>query len=252
MSFFTNWVWLGAALLALFGIQQLVLVELQWLCHLLLGRRQSGILLNQIVLLPGVVVHELSHWVMAKLLQVPTFGITLLPTRSPNGDWILGTVRTARTHFVNRALIGAAPLLTGGLLLFAIGQWALHLQSLGQAFLAGDLLSLSQALRQQPYTADGLFWLYLVFAIGNTMLPSASDREAWLPLAALLLLLAIAIYLLGLGDWVWLSAAQLGHQLGAIFASALSLCVLLDVILLLPLAGLVAVLQWLVPEPAVF
>ena len=54
---------------------------------------------------------------------------------------------------------------------------------------------------------DFLLWFYLAFAVSSTMLPSASDRRAWLPLglvAALLLGISLAA---GAGPWLLANAA---------------------------------------------
>jgi len=46
---------------------------------------------------------------------------------------------------------------------------------------------------------DVWIWAYLVFAIGNTMLPSKSDTHAWPALVGILVLLTIVILLVGGG-----------------------------------------------------
>jgi len=68
-----------------------------------------------------------------------------------------------------------------------------------------------------PQMKDFPLWFYLIFTISSTMLPSASDRHAWLPLGlATIAVVALAI-LAGAGQWMLLHLAPL---LGAFLNSA--------------------------------
>ena len=63
------------------------------------------------IFLPGVFLHELSHFIMAKLLGVRTGRFSLLPQSLPDGRLQLGYVETTRSDIVRDSLIGAAPLI---------------------------------------------------------------------------------------------------------------------------------------------
>ena len=63
---------------------------------------------------PGVLLHELSHFVMARLLRVRTGRFSLLPSLMEDGKLRLGFVETDETDLLREALIGTAPLITGG------------------------------------------------------------------------------------------------------------------------------------------
>jgi hypothetical protein len=58
------------------------------------------------------------------------------------------------------------------------------------------------ALREVPLVPDFWLWLYLAFTISSTMMPSASDRQAWLPVGVLILLLVPTAVLAGAGPWM--------------------------------------------------
>lgn len=77
------------------------------------------------------------------------------------------------------SLIGLAPLIFGSIAVLLIGQFRLELGQLGQALLSGDVQIIGQALANTLAVPDVWLWLYLLFAISNAMLPSASDRAAW-------------------------------------------------------------------------
>ena len=66
-----------------------------------------------IIFLPGVFLHESSHFVMAKILRVPTGDFSIFPQSLPDGRLQLGYVETARSDIVRNSLIGAAPLIIG-------------------------------------------------------------------------------------------------------------------------------------------
>src|SRR5919204_925720 len=128
-----------------------------------------------LLLLPGVILHEGSHWVVANLIGVRTGKVSLGLARSRGKQFSLGSVNVERTDSFRESLIGVAP--------FVVGLGAIILIA-GYGF---DLwpdsgLSLNQMLdRVLSTTNDWLTWLdlYLIFAVSTAMIPSESDREPW-------------------------------------------------------------------------
>jgi hypothetical protein len=82
---------------------------------------------------------------------------------------------------------------------------------------------------------DAWLWLYLLFAVSNSMLPSASDRRAWLPVLAVMAIVAGVLVYAGFSS-VLLNVAT-GPLEAAIraLASAFTITVILDVFCLPPL-----------------
>ena len=194
------------ALLVLIGpvlfAQRVLHGELQAVLLILTRSESATISIFSLLFIPGVLLHELSHFSMAKLLRVRTARFSLLPEVLPGGKLQLGFVETERTDLVRDALIGVAPLLTGGLVLAYLGLNRLGLGSLGLAFAARDWPAFREALRQLPEQADFWIWFYLAFSVATTMLPSDSDRGAWLPLLLWAALVAGAAVLAGAGPWM--------------------------------------------------
>ena len=49
---------------------------------------------------------------------------------------------------------------------------------------------------------DFPLWFYITFAVSSTMLPSQSDRHAWLPLGVTIAVLIALAILAGIGPWM--------------------------------------------------
>lgn len=200
--------WLLLLLGPLFLLQRKLHYELQGLLLILTRRADISLILFSVLFLPGVVLHEGSHYLMARLLGVRTGRISLLPQAVRGGKLRLGYVETASVDFVRDALIGAAPLLVGGLVTAYIGIVRLGLLPLGRDLLGGQPGLFFQALALLPAQTDFWLWFYLVFVTSSMMMPSAADRRAWLPVllsAAALAGLALSTLALVAGGGPWLA-----------------------------------------------
>jgi hypothetical protein len=132
-------------------------------------------------MLPGVFVHEGSHWLAAMLLGVRTGKFSLIPERTPDAGLRLGFVETEHVDPLRESLIGAAPLIAGSALIILVGYDRLGAGPVGAALGRGDVLAAAQAAQAMMRAPDFWLWLYFIFAVSNSMLPSASDRRAWWP-----------------------------------------------------------------------
>ncbi len=127
-----------------------------------------------LLLLPGVLLHEFSHWLVANLLGVRTGKVSIgLGKMRGSKHFSLGSVTVERTDPLRESLIGVAPFIFGLLAIwllmgFGFGLWA-----------PNDPLLVVETVWAS--IGDPLTWLalYLVFAVSTSMIPSASDREPW-------------------------------------------------------------------------
>lgn len=198
--------WLAAALALLLLAERWIHRHLQGFMLLLTGDREMAVVLYALPLLPGIVIHELSHALAALLLGVQVGRISIRPKRA--GQRIqLGFVPVERTDAVRASLIGLAPLLTGSAAILLIGYQALDLGAVGAALAAGDWASLTGGMQAAMGATNFWLWVYLIFAIGNTMLPSRADRQSWPPVLLFLLLIGVLVGVTGLGQQVVESAA---------------------------------------------
>src|SRR3972149_1644635 len=107
--------WLLLVLGPLIFVQRKLHRESQAVFLLLTRHKEISLALFSLLFFPGVLLHEMSHYITARLLGVKTGRFSLLPTPLPDGRLRLGFVEAESVDFVRDALIGAAPLLTGGL-----------------------------------------------------------------------------------------------------------------------------------------
>ena len=199
---FGNWtplIWLAATLAPLFFMKRWINRHVQGLGLLLVGDNEAAMFLYFVLLLPGILIHELSHWLAAKLLGVRTGKISLWPSKARGNQMRLGSVRVARTDPFRSSLIGVAPLVSGCLAILIIGHLILGLGDLGEVLLNGEWGPVWESLVAYLRAPDFWLWLYLIFAVSNAMLPSETDREPWRPVLLFVGLAALFVYLTG---WV--------------------------------------------------
>ncbi|MEZ4860517.1 MAG: hypothetical protein R3C14_04395 [Caldilineaceae bacterium] len=150
-----------------------------------------------LLLLPGVIIHEAAHWGAARLLGLKTGKFRVWPKKQ--GKQIgMGSVSVQRGSLWQDSIVGLAPLVLGSVLIAWIGQQIFAAEQLSAALGAqqwAESLWIFRSAFKQP---DGVVWAYLLFAIGNAMMPSASDREPLLPLIFYSLLALILYVILGL------------------------------------------------------
>ena len=171
---------------------------------------------------------------MAKILRVQTGKTSLIPKSLSDGRLQMGYVETAQTDIVRDSLIGLAPLIAGSLFIAYAGLNRLGLTTLLAVLANGQTELFWAGLKLLPQVNDFFLWFYLAFAVSSTMLPSESDRHAWLPLGLWTTgLLALAIFA-GAGAWMLENIAPLLNNFFGSVATLFGLSAALHVILLLP------------------
>jgi hypothetical protein len=159
----------------LYILSRLVLRGIVRIIVVITKRRRVGLYILSLILLPGTLIHEFSHWIFATILLVKTGKMSLWPKIEPQGIR-LGSLEIAQTDIIRRTIVGFAPFLLGTALILILVHIAI--QS-GQDYL---LL---------------IFVGYAVFQIGNTMFSSKKDLEGTGIFLVLLFAILIAAYLLG-------------------------------------------------------
>ena len=174
--------WLVASLVLLILLSGWLNQHVQGFLLLLINNADAAMYVSFLVLLPGIVLHEISHWTAAQLLGVHTKGISIMPRRGRGKRIYYGSVKIVPADPLRNSLIGLAPLISGSLAVLACA-------SLGLGIMPLSAPSSLEELWRYLWAPNALIWLYLIFAISNAMLPSQSDREPWLPVLLFLGLL---------------------------------------------------------------
>ena len=228
---FTGLLWFVLTLLPLVFLQRLLHREIQAVFLILSRSQRFTITVFSIIFLPGVLLHELSHYCMAVLLGVRAARFSLIPQVLDDGRLQLGYVETVKTDFARDSLVGAAPLIVGGGVVALIALVPLNLQPLWDVLRNGQLNLFWFGLTGLLTIKDFPFWFYITFAVSSTMLPSQSDRHAWLPLGVTIAILIVLAILAGIGPWMltylapplnsFLSAAAIIFGLSAVVHAVL-------------------------------
>ncbi len=172
----TYFILLIAEVLSLFVLSRFLSRALSELIYRLTHSHKIVIYSLAALFLPGTVIHEAAHVLVANLLLVPTGKVEFLPVSE--GEVVkLGSAEVAQTDFIRRALIGFAPVLVGVMLLII------------------TLYFLSQS------SASLSFWVNLLLLIGlfevsNTMFSSKKDLEGTVEVVALIIAIIIGLFFL--------------------------------------------------------
>ncbi len=230
--------WLLLLLGPLLFVQRIVHRETQAIFLLITRRGDLTLALFSLLFFPGVLLHETSHYFVARLLLVRTGRFSLLPQPIGNGRLQLGYVETAASDWLRDALIGAAPLFAGGLFVAYAGVVRLGLPSIWDAMITYGPKFTPDLLRHLYAVPDFWLWIYLTFAISSTMLPSTSDRRAWLPLTIAIGLLLGLSWAVGAGPWLLTHLAPRFNRVLQSLVVVFGISLAIHLVLLLPLWGL--------------
>lgn len=178
-------------LLLLFMLSKILTVSLSALSYRIIKSKKAMVYLLALIFFPGTLIHELSHFIMAFLLRVPTGNMHLLPILE--GKSIkMGSVQVARTGFLRSIIIGVAPFLTGSLLIIAV------------------LSSIRSSYQHLPFWILILL-IYGLFVIGNTMFASKKDLEGAFTLVLLLSFVFLLLSLFGVDMHLLIREATSPH-----------------------------------------
>jgi hypothetical protein len=225
--------WVAIALPILFLLQKWIHRHLHGLAFLITGNKNWAVILYAIILFPGVVIHELSHWIVANLLGVRTGSLSVLPKIKDNGKIQLGYVeyyKSSQVGPIRESLIGSAPLVTGTTVVLLMAYQVFDITNLSSAVQAGDVEQLAESLSTLFATADFLLWLYLIFAVSNAMMPSKSDRRAWPAFTLIMIVVAVVLYAIGVGDALLNNLSDLSSTVFGYLGLAFSMAIGVDLI----------------------
>ena len=148
---------LVAEILALFFLSRVLTISLSIVLQLLHFHQKLIVFFIAIIFFPGTLIHELSHWLMAKLLLVRTGKVSLFPQLIGNSI-TMGSVIIEKTDTIRSFMVGVAPLMTGIGIIFLTFYFLLPF--------INNLTNFEIAL-----------FIYCIFVVSNSMFSSAKDLE---------------------------------------------------------------------------
>lgn len=208
----------------------------------IIGLRVSGdmnvaIMAYYLLMFPGIVLHELSHFLMALLLGLKVGKFALGPKKRRNAVE-LGSVTVSSGGSLRDSLVGLAPFISGTAVLLLISYLVFDVGALGQAWAQGGWEAVLRGVEDLRRVPDVWLWAYVIFVVSNSMTPSPSDRQPWMMAGIYLGIMLLIVWLLGV-------LPMLADALHAQVAGALQVLTL-GFLFTLAVNGVIALVLWAV------
>lgn len=190
---FLPWLGLAAVVWPLLQIQRYIHRHLFGVGFIISKQRGLATLLFYLALGPGVILHEISRYLVAGMFRIIPTGISFFPEEQQDGTFDLGFVQFGLIiNPVYRAIIDLVPLSVGIVAVIAIGGWALGWTDFISSIRTMDIYVIGPAAQTLFSKPDFVLWSYILFGITNTMMPSRKEaRGLWLPIALLVAFLGV-------------------------------------------------------------
>lgn len=165
------------ALIPLIGLERWIARHLQGVFLLLFRSPDVALVLYSMVMLPGTVLRHVSQLLAATLLGIRTRRISFIPELKSDGTSRLGFLETDMLDIPREMVIGATPLIAGATAIVFISYQFLEISTIINALDHNDLGSATKSILQiWRIPRDAWLWLYIIFAVSNSMIPT---RNHW-------------------------------------------------------------------------
>jgi hypothetical protein len=145
---------------------------------LLTKNLQTTTVLFYTLFLPGVILYEVVYWLAAGILNVRAERAIQWPEGTAIAELRLSFIKLAKnTGAFRLALIAIAPFVVGGLTVYFVANNVLNVDEAAAILQAQGIRGLGDAIGRIFSAPDIFLWIYLLFAVGNTMMPRWSDLK---------------------------------------------------------------------------
>lgn len=208
MELLTPWFTFVVILIPAIALERWIHQHLYGVGWLITQDKQQATILYYLILLPGIALHEFTQWLYAGVANLRTSKIKVWPKPQKNGTLRLDFVKLSskKVGRVPRTIFEVAPILVGIAAILLISQYVMDASALRVAFATADLNTVMLAFQSLFSTPDFWLWLYLLFAIGNGMVPTDKLNTQWLLVIGIVI--SCVLLILGLLTGAGLPAIQ--------------------------------------------
>lgn len=176
-------------LIILFFTSKVIFQALYFLSYKVFRNQHSATIPLFLLFFPGVIIHEISHFLIAEILFVKSYHMEIWP-KVIHGRVQMGSIQIQNTDLIRRVLIGVAPIIVGVAFLSSI--LLIFVTNIGVQNIFSSSFNI--------FIASVVIWS--VFVVTNTMFSSKKDIEGavelFLALSFILFVFIIASIILGL------------------------------------------------------
>jgi hypothetical protein len=216
---------------------------------------QTTTILYYAFFLPGIILNQFIFWLAAGFLNVSAERSIAWPQKQEIGELKLDFIRLSKNVSPFRfAIISTAPLLVGLFTVTFIANNILNVPGfLTEMNVGGSMLNFSTALNHFTNAPDFWIWVYLAFAVSNTMMPNFANLRAWRIVFIILGAIIALFYILGAGDQVVMKNLR-GPVTDALnsLSSVFAIIIGLDVFMVAVLGTIEAVIERITGDSATF
>jgi len=214
---------------------------------------QTTTILYYTFFLPGVVLNQFTVWLVAGIVNVRADRAIQWPEPQEIAELRLNFIRLAKgVGRFKLALIALSPLLVGIGFIWLIASQALNISDV-ISVAGGGLDAVLAAIPRLVAVPDFWLWVYLVFAIGNTMMPDLKALRGLRVILWILLAATAAVVVIGVGSEV-LGRLLSGPVAGALnlLAGAFAVIIAIDLFAVAFLGAVEAVIERVTGDSATF
>jgi len=173
MVFYFDIILFFVLLILIFFLSKYAINEIYYLLRLVLKNEEIIFSIMSIIFLPGTIIHELSHYLVATILFLNIKEVTIFPKFEKN-QIKLGGVTYVKKDFIRGLLVGIAPFFVALFIFWLIASFKIF-----------------------PQTNLGLnvLLIYLIYVISSTMFSSRQDLVDLVFIIPLIIIIMAIIYI---------------------------------------------------------
>ena len=205
MDFVVPWLVVGVLLYVMRRLERWQHQHIFKVGWLLTKNLQTTTIFYYTFFLPGVVLHEFIYWMSAGILNVRAERAIAWPEAQAIAELNLNFIKLNRnTSRIKVAIISIMPLIGSLAIIWLITNNILNLNIVLAVLRGGKLDDIGSALSLLLSTPDVWIWVYLVFAIANTMFPNLEALRGWRPVLIAVGIVIGLLFLFGVAQQMFL------------------------------------------------